>query len=168
MSVQVFIWYFNKKSSTSLRYHKIDPNSHSVSIPACELIDEQDYHFDFEIKSYSEAKNTCQNIGGKLFEPKSEKVYDCVSALAKTKGISIFWLGIHDISNEGKFTYESDGKAVDWTNWHKGEPNDFRKGEDCTRSGHGHNDVNKWNDSPCEREKYSVVCEKSGIPTLIL
>ena len=77
-------------------------------------------------------------------------------------------MGIIDKTNEGHFTYDSDGGALCWTNWHKGEPNDWGKGEDCTRSGHGHNDVNKWNDSPCEREKYSVVCEKSGIPTLIL
>ena len=67
------------------------------------------------------------------------------------------------MSNEGKFTYESDGKAVDWTNWHKGEPNDWGKGEDCVRSGHGHGGVNKWNDSPCN-DKYSIICEKSGKP----
>ena len=130
----------------------------------CEKFDGDDYHFDIEKKSHSEAKATCQSIGGKLFEPKSEKDYDCVSALAKTKGISKFWLGIHDISNEGQFTYDSDGKDVGWTNWHSGEPNDFGKGEDCTRSGHGHEGVNKWNDSPCD-SKFSIICEKSGIPT---
>ena len=130
----------------------------------CEKFDGDDYHFDIEKKSHSEAKATCQSIGGKLFEPKSEKDYDCVSALAKTKGISKFWLGIHDISNEGQFTYDSDGKDVVWTNWHSGEPNDFGKGEDCTRSGHGHEGVNKWNDSPCD-SKFSIICEKSGIPT---
>ena len=132
------------------------------------LLGPLEYHFGIGKKNHLEAKATCQSIGGKLFEPKSEKVYNEVSTLAKIKGISKFWMGIHDISNEGQFTYDSDGKDVVWTNWHGGEPNDWGKGEDCTRSGHGHNDVNKWNDSPCEREKYSVVCEKSGIPTLIL
>ena len=76
-------------------------------------------------------------------------------------------MGIIDKTNEGQFTYDSDGGALCWTNWHKGEPNDWGKGEDCTRSG-AKRSKNKWNDSPCEREKYSVVCEKSGIPTLIL
>ena len=75
-------------------------------------------------------------------------------------------MGIHDISNEGQFTYDSDGKDIVWTNWHKGEPNDFGKGEDCVRSGHGHRGVNKWNDSPCN-DKYSFICEKSGIPTIM-
>ena len=130
----------------------------------CKKFDADDYHFDIKKKSHSDAKATCQSIGGKLFEPKSEKVYNEVSTLAKIKGINKFWMGIHDISNEGQFTYDSDGNDVDWTNWHKGEPNDWGKGEDCVRSGHGHGGVNKWNDSPCT-DKYSIICEKSGIPT---
>ena len=128
------------------------------------LLGPLEYHFGIGKKNHLEAKATCQSIGGKLFEPKSEKDYNEVCALAKTKGIGKFWLGIHDISNEGKFTYDSDGKDLVWTNWHKGEPNDWGKGEDCVRSGHGHRGVNKWNDSPCN-DKYSFICEKSGTYT---
>ena len=129
------------------------------------LLGPLEYHFGIGKKNHLEAKATCQSIGGKLFEPKSEKVYKEVSTLAKIKGISKFWMGIHDISNEGQFTYDSDGKDVVWTNWYSGEPNDFGKGEDCVRSGHGHRGKQKkWNDSPCN-DKYSFICEKSGIPT---
>ena len=129
------------------------------------LLGPLEYHFGIGKKNHLEAKATCQSIGGKLFEPKSEKVYNEVSTLAKIKGISKFWMGIHDISNEGQFTYDSDGKDVVWTNWYSGEPNDFGKGEDCVRSGHGHRGKQKkWNDSPCN-DKYSFICEKSGIPT---
>ena len=125
-----------------------------------EKLDGHAYHFDNEKKSHSEAKATCQSIGGKLFEPTCEKVYNEVSALAKTKGISNFWLGIHDISNEGKFVYDSDGKDLVWTNWNSGEPNDWKKKEDCTMS----DKLKKWNDVNCDW-KYSIICEKSGIPT---
>merc|ERR1712072_1216923 len=76
---------------------------------------------------------------------KCEKVYNEVSALAKTKGISNFWLGIHDISNEGKFIYDSDGKDLVWTNWNTGEPNDWRNGEDCVRSDDRSAGKYKWN-----------------------
>jgi len=154
-----FMALFSLFSSYSMQ--AVDENSESVHYEKI-----VDYHFDKERKFYSEAKATCQSIGGKLFEPKSEKVYNEVSTLAKAKGISKYWMGIIDKTNEGQFTYDSDGGALCWTNWHKGEPNDWGKGEDCTRSGHGHNDVNKWNDSPCEREKYSVVCEKSVNETI--
>ena len=125
------------------------------------LLGPLEYHFGIGKKNHLEAKATCQSIGGKLFEPKSEKVYKEVSTLAKIKGISKFWMGIHDISNEGQFTYDSDGKDVVWTNWHGGEPNDWGKGEDCVRSVRR---GNKWNDSPCN-DKYSFICEKSGIPS---
>ena len=130
----------------------------------CEKFDADDYHFDIKKKSHSDAKATCQSIGGKLFEPTCEKVYNEVSALAKTKGISNFWLGIHDISNEGKFIYDSDGKDLVWTNWNSGEPNDWRKGEDCVRSDDRSAGKYKWNDDKCG-SKYSIICEKSGIPT---
>ena len=135
----------------------------TTSVPEYwEKINGHAYHFDNEKKSHSEAKATCQSIGGKLFEPKSEKDYNEVGVLAETKGIGKFWLGIHDISNEGKFTYDSDGKDLVWTNWRQGEPNDWGNGEDCTRSDHGHG--GEWNDDNCD-SKYSIICEKSGIPT---
>ena len=137
----------------------------TTSVPEYwEKINGHAYHFDNEKKSHSEAKATCQSIGGKLFEPKSEKAYNEVIALAKAKGISNFWLGIHDISNEGKFIYDSDGKDLVWTNWNTGEPNNWRNGEDCVRSDDRSAGKYKWNDDKCD-SKYSIICEKSGIPT---
>ena len=52
----------------------------------------------------------CSEKGGKLFEPKSENVYKEVSNLAEKHGFQdwSFWIGIHDISTEGHFVYNSD------------------------------------------------------------
>merc|ERR1711974_47232 len=84
-------------------------------------------------KTHSEAVKTCKGLGGKLFEPKSASVNNAVLAFARTKGIPIgkgIWIGIHDKTNEGKFTYESDEKPITWKNWNKNEPNNSG-GEDC-------------------------------------
>ena len=53
----------------------------------------------------------CSERGGKLFEPKSENVYNEVSStLTEKHGFQdwSFWIGIHDISTEGHFVYNSD------------------------------------------------------------
>ena len=79
---------------------------------------------------------TCKSLGGKLFEPKSASVNKAVLAFARTKGIPIgrgIWIGIHDKTNEGKFTYESDGKPIVWKKWNSGEPNNMFS-EDCVES----------------------------------
>ena len=56
------------------------------------------------------AATYCSEKGGKLFEPKNENVYKEVSTLAEKHGFQdwSFWIGIHDISTEGHFVYNSD------------------------------------------------------------
>ena len=83
---------------------------------------------------------------------------------AKAAYINEFWIGISDRENEGTFVYDSDGKDLVWTNWNTGEPNDWRNGEDCVRSDDRSAGKYKWNDDKCD-SKYSIICEKSGIPT---
>ena len=118
------------------------------------------------VKTQSDAVKTCKNLGGKLFEPKSANVNKDVLIFARTKGIAIgkgIWIGIHDITNEGKFTYESDGKPITWKNWNKNEPNNYGKGEDCvhiTNGLYGPAAGGLWNDLSCAR-KLAFVCEKS-------
>ena len=76
---------------------------------------ERTTHFDgkwylFKNKlDHSNAIDFCNQLGGKLFEPKSENVNNEIRQMAKDKGFNQYlWLGIHDISNEGHFVYQSD------------------------------------------------------------
>ena len=62
-----------------------------------------------------------------MFEPKSEQENDAVSAIAKAKGMSRFWIGIHDIKNEGIFVYDSNDLPISYENWAPGEPNDYHR-----------------------------------------
>ena len=115
------------------------------------------YDVHIEKKTYAEAVKVCKSLGRKLFEPKSSTANSKVTALAKTKGVTEFWIGIHDKTNEGIFTYESNGQTIGYKNWHSNEPNDYGSGEDCAEI---YVNIGIWNDLPCNK-KLSFVCEKS-------
>ena len=70
------------------------------------------------------------------------------------------WIGIHDKGNdEGTFRCISDEKKIAFKSWHKGEPNNYGKGEDCTEiffSNWG--PKRQWNDIACSHKK-PFVCE---------
>ena len=93
-----------------------------------------------------------------MFEPKSEQENDVVSAIAKAKGMSRFWIGIHDIKNEGIFVYDSNDLPISYTNWGASAPNDAN-GEDCVEIGYPPYDNYKWNDRSCSA-KNPFVCER--------
>ena len=62
-----------------------------------------------------------------------------------------FWIGGNDISTEDSWVW-SDGSDWNFTNWNRGEPNNWNK-EDCLQA----NGI--WNDVSCEKfEKF--VCKK--------
>ena len=82
-----------------------------------------------------------------------------VNELAKAEGFNwAFWIGIHDITNEGNFVYDSSGATIVYENWNPGEPNNAGSGEDCTELA-----INggKWNDQSCDQQ-HPLVCENSG------
>ena len=106
----------------------------------------------------------CKHNGGKLFEPQSAgeiatilRLYS--GYLAKFEEI---WIGIHDKTSEGHFTY-MDGRQISYKNWAHGEPNNANGGEDCVELygnyNHRNNQAGKWNDVPCSL-KLAFVCEK--------
>ena len=118
------------------------------------MLGEYDVHV--ELKTHAEAIEVCKSLGRQLVEPTSASANSEVTALAKAKGVSRFWIGIHDITNEGTFTYESNGQPIGYKNWNYGEPNDWGSGEDCAEI---YVNTGKWNDLSCNN-KQSFVCDK--------
>ena len=71
------------------------------------------------------------------------------------------FVGIHDKGdNEGSFRCNVNGRAISFTRWHAGEPNNVGKGgEDCTEINFRNwGDKREWNDISCSRTQ-SFVCE---------
>ena len=95
-----------------------------------------------------------------MFEPKSKQDNDAVSAIAKAKGISRFWIGISRKSkNVGIFVYDSNDLPISYENWAPGEPNDSNGEEECVEIGYLYYPNYKWNDQKCADE-ISFVCER--------
>ena len=96
----------------------------------------------------------------KLAEPKSAQDNDHLVDLAKSKAPltgNSFWIGIDDKSQEGTFTYASDGYNVFYTNW-KVAPDNHNGIEHCVHI-HQYGPTNwKWNDYPCHKI-LSFICE---------
>ena len=70
------------------------------------------------------------------------------------RGVNTMWFGFNDIKREGHWVWTNpSARCKRYTNWHRGEPNNFFN-EDCAqmyKSG-------KWNDLKCHN-KLASVCE---------
>ena len=111
-------------------------------------------------KSHADAVADCKAKGAILFEPKSELTNTWVAKLALECGISGYWIGIADKKFEGKFAYQSDGKAIGFHWWDRRQPNNKKNNcdqdEDCVYAANGDGE---WQDLCCKKE-HSYVCEK--------
>merc|ERR1719219_2604602 len=96
----------------------------------------------------------CKARGGHLAQIKSQAEQDLIVGLCPNKKCPWTWIGLNDIAKEGTFIW-NDGSALDFKNWHKGEPNNAGGKEDCGHIWH----KNQWNDIKCDH-KMNFVCEK--------
>ena len=99
----------------------------------------------------------CKQIGGKLFEPKSATEMAAALNLVKKNRGSHFWIGLHDKTREGHFTY-GNGRSISYTNWATSEPNNYGRGEDCVEA-YASYQPGKWNDRACSANR-AFVCER--------
>ena len=101
----------------------------------------------------------CNGRGKKLFEPKDDYANSNGLLLAQAYGVTDFWIGIHDTTNEGIFTYDSNGETIVYENWSTDEPNNWEgsEGEDCVEM----YDNGYWNDVSCYSSK-PFLCEPIG------
>ena len=72
--------------------------------------------------NFHDANENCKTqfgkgVEGRLFEPKDSETDNLVMRVAFARLDSDYaWLGIHDITSEGNFSYNSGG-ALEYTNW---------------------------------------------------
>ena len=98
-----------------------------------------------------------------MLEPRDSTTNSKVVTLAKSEGVTSFWIGVNDITIEDVFTYESNGKTIDYKNWNTNpkEPNNGsnqKPNEDCVAIWKTDNYNGKWNDYYCT-SRLSFVCE---------
>ncbi|CAM5169364.1 unnamed protein product [Eretmochelys imbricata] len=110
------------------------------------------YYFSTVRKHWSYAKQACKDQGAELIILDNPQKQEFLTKNANSKQ---YWIGLHDVSNEGTFIWVDDS-SVSQSNWDRGEPNNFGSGEDCVmmlKDG-------KWNDAACTMNGDGWICEK--------
>ncbi|XP_062587632.1 low affinity immunoglobulin epsilon Fc receptor-like [Saccostrea cucullata] len=110
-------------------------------------------------KSWDDAAIKCLRYGAKLVEIETKEENDFLKqTLINTN--DIYWTGGIDDVTEGQFVWASTGSPLSFKDWNTGEPNDYRKNEDCVDFSKGFNRRGHWNDNRCHSTFY-FVCEKT-------
>ncbi|XP_028820515.1 mannose-binding protein C-like [Denticeps clupeoides] len=91
----------------------------------------------------------CREAGGKLALPENNEE----SHTLKEMFSKITWINATDRKKEGSFV-DSEGRALNFTKWKTGEPNNSNNEEHCVTVV----DNGIWNDVPCDR-KYFIVSD---------
>ncbi|KAM8833255.1 collectin-11 isoform 1-T1 [Synchiropus picturatus] len=107
-----------------------------------------------EEKRYFDAEAHCQSRGGHLAMPKDETANTAIAGYITEAGLSRVYIGIHDLDQEGVFTYVDRSLVSTFNKWRRGEPNNAYDDEDCAEmlaSG-------EWTDVSCHPTMY-FVCE---------
>merc|ERR1719357_1850609 len=102
--------------------------------------------------NWPQAKKWCEDRGGWLAELLSSE--DQSSINTWLKGSGVYWLGLTDIAISGfrGFVWQHSFKPMEWSNWNRGEPDNYHGVEEnCVLTGlyRDGNDLT-WYDAPCD------------------
>ncbi|KAL7382674.1 hypothetical protein ABVT39_026310 [Epinephelus coioides] len=106
--------------------------------------------------TWADAELHCVRQGANLVSIHSLNEHNFVRSLIRNfdPAQGRTWIGLSDIHKEGRWMW-SDGSAVDFSFWARGEPNNSNKHEHCVHTNY-FADL-KWNDVPCS-VTYASVC----------
>ncbi|XP_062600821.1 perlucin-like protein [Saccostrea cucullata] len=117
------------------------------------------YYLNMSSAAWDDAMQTCHGLGAYLVAINSAEENEWIRLKRESEfwPINQIWTGGTDRNDEGSFIWENSKKALNYSNWGPGEPNDDSTSEDClTLYFSGGN----WNDEKCHLER-PFVCEKT-------
>ncbi|XP_061192814.1 perlucin-like protein [Saccostrea echinata] len=115
------------------------------------------YYFSTSAAVFKDAMVTCHGLGANMLELQNAEEEIWIDLQCRIRGYRYgVWLGVSDHQYEGKFISISNARSLSYSNWMKGEPNNFRGKEDCTLYWFLHRG---WNDTACNG-KINYVCKK--------
>ncbi|XP_073318887.1 lactose-binding lectin l-2-like [Pagrus major] len=112
--------------------------------------------------TWADAELYCLSEGANLVSIHSLEEDNFIKALIKNfdHAERPTWIGLSDIHKEGRWMW-SDGCAVDFVFWWKGEPNNVGGNEHCVHNNHG----NQWNDHQCSLTFPSICASRTACPS---
>ena len=128
------------------------------------------YVKDTVTRKQSDARQHCQNLGGDLAIIKSENQNDFIFNLIRSQNTFTkwgAWIGM-ERKPDGKFYWiDNTPEEGSYSIWSDGEPNNFRRSENCVQM-YGNSPLEKeWNDLFCEVSEVElnnapvIVCQRS-------
>ncbi|XP_055995966.1 macrophage mannose receptor 1-like isoform X2 [Ostrea edulis] len=109
--------------------------------------------------SFDAARDYCRAYGGDLTSIHTVAENNFVATLTQSSSVSV-WIGLNDKDVERGHKW-TDGTPTDYTNWNRGEPNNFADTEDCVTMNLG---SGGWNDINCYFSKPFVCKIPKGVP----
>ncbi len=126
--------------------------------PPCHVMtapDGRTYHLCFQLLSWADAGQWCQDNGMDLASfHDEESSWEVTYAFFEEIGISQSWIGLNDIDSEGTFTW-TDGSPLDWEYWLMEIPPEWDEYLDCV----SHHVWIGWFPQPCT-ELYPFICKE--------
>ncbi|KAJ8272624.1 hypothetical protein GJAV_G00091430 [Gymnothorax javanicus] len=104
-------------------------------------------------RAWIDAEKHCVRLGGNLASERCLKDHHFLKRLNHRRSFS-FWIGLSDCQREGTWIW-SDGTAVWFAKWNRGEPNNANHNEHCVLSNAG--TQKDWNDVSCHL-KLPFIC----------
>merc|ERR1712126_67042 len=120
-----------------------------------------------DLKSWDDARGTCELFGGKLVDIRSLEMNYCILTHAQRKGhpAAWYWHSGNDINVEGVWRYNNPGDLILWTPiwWFSkgtiGTP-DGGRSQNCLLVNLSNNaDAGKWSDYTCHTPQH-YVCQR--------
>merc|ERR1719494_1005647 len=112
------------------------------------------YTFHTEEKTRDEAQKTCELNGGNLLTITSQEEQDIIMADIDTT--KQWWIGVKVDETDRSFHWADGRTGLAWSNWKKGEPNNFQEGDPCVRLAYAKS-VWQWKDNLCS-VTYAFIC----------
>jgi hypothetical protein len=114
----------------------------------------QTFCVNVELHDWHAAEAQCQKIGAHLATMKNSSLPNGLrDAIMSPLGVDRFWIGLAEPS-EGRWIW-SNGTAMRFAAFRRGEPNNSGRGEDC---GEWLVEDGRWNDADCFQPKH-FLCE---------
>merc|ERR1712013_784650 len=124
------------------------------------------YYFDYadEEVSWVEAMDVCDRMGGYLAEIQTQEQADLIASIAMVEesltGVGSWWIGLTDMSHEGRWMWSHSSTDSAYTDWLPGHPStEPHNTDDCVSISMFDNLL--WRDAPCYKNITAApICQR--------
>ncbi|XP_078687687.1 alpha-N-acetylgalactosamine-specific lectin-like [Branchiostoma floridae x Branchiostoma belcheri] len=110
------------------------------------------------VETFSDAAAACRADGGTLAMPRDAETNAFLISLYKSvRDDCVFWIGLHDQREEGRFEWVDGSALGPYTAWGQGRP-DNQGNQDCVVYSGLKNEKDKWNDEECHKT-FCFICQ---------